>query len=98
MYETLVYIILNRGFDFYGKITCTEIICCVITMTISCCCVVTDSDLFSFQTKHQNANSVSHYYRHIECVQPGIFNRMNEYYRKTEDLPLTMQFFAFLKS
>ena len=49
MYESLVYIILNRGFDFYGNITCTEIISCVITVIISSRCVVTDSDLFHFK-------------------------------------------------
>ena len=98
MYASLVYAVLNRVFDFYGKITCTEIISCVVTVKISCRCVVTDSDLFSFQVKHRNASSVSHYYRPVECVEPGIFNHMNEYYRKTEDLPLMVQFFTFLKS
>ena len=97
-YASLVYRILTRVFDFYGKIARTEIISCVVTVIIPCRCVVTESDLFSFQAKHCNASSVSHYYRPIECGQPEIFNRMNEYYRKTEGLPLMMQFFTFLKS
>ena len=95
-YASLVYAVLNRVFEFYGKITCTEIISCVVTVIISCRCVV-DSDLFSFQAKHCNSSLVSHYYRSLECRHPGIFNHMNEYYRKTEDLPLIMQFFTFLK-
>ena len=77
-YASLVYAVPNRVFDFYGKITCTEIISCVFTVIISCRCVITDCDLFSFQAKHRNASSVSHYYRPIECRQPGIFNRMDE--------------------
>ena len=97
-YASLVYAVLNRVFDFYGKITCTKIISCVVTVIISFRYAVTDSDHFSFQAKHCNVSSVSHHYRPIECGQPQIFNQMNEYYRKTEDLPLMMQFFASLKT